>query len=117
MPKKITKYDEKKRAALLTNEGIVRNRLKVNAFIENAEAFLKVQEEFGGFDNYIWQFVDGKQLRLEDHEKAVVISKQMSKDMKKRGFRFVGPTICYAFMQAVGLLNDHATGCFRSKMI
>jgi DNA-3-methyladenine glycosylase I len=115
--KKITKYNDQKRIALLANEGIVRNRLKVNAFIENAKAFLKIQEEFGSFDNYIWQFVDRKQLRAKDHKRAVVISEQMSKDMKKRGFRFVGPTICYAFMQAVGLLNDHTPDCFRSKEI
>ncbi len=113
-PKKIAKYDDKKRQQLLSNEGIVRNRLKVNAFIENAKAFLKIQSEFGSFDQYIWQFVGGQQLKLSDHKKAVVISEKISKDMKKRGFRFVGPTICYSFMQAIGLLNDHTTDCFRS---
>jgi len=114
---KIAKYDDDKRKQLLSNEGIVRNRLKVNAFIENAKAYLRVQAEYSSFDNYVWQFVDGRQLQLNNHEKAVLVSEQMSKDMKKRGFRFVGPTICYAFMQAVGLINDHTPDCFRFQTI
>ena len=112
--KKIAKYNDKKRASLLNDSGIVRNRLKVNAFIENAKSFLVVQKEFSSFDNYIWRFVDHKPLTNNEHKKAVAISEQMSKDMKQRGFRFVGPTICYAFMQATGLLKDHAKDCFRA---
>jgi len=115
--KKIANYNEVKRLELLGNEGIIRNRLKVNAFIENAKAFLKVQKEFGSFDNYIWEFVDNQALGNKDHNKASKISEHMSKDMKSRGFRFVGPTICYAFMQSVGLINDHAPDCFRAEAI
>jgi len=111
---KIAKYDDKKRTALLANAGIIRNRLKVNAFIENAKSFLEVQKEFPSFDDYIWKFVANKPLRIKDHQKAVIISEQMSKDLKRRGFRFVGPTICYAFMQAVGMINDHTKDCFRA---
>jgi DNA-3-methyladenine glycosylase I len=115
--KKIAKYDEAKRTELINNEGIIRNRLKVNAFIENAKAYLAVQKQFSSFDNYIWGFVDNKVLNHKDHARAVTISEQMSKDMKKQGFRFVGPTICYAFMQATGLLDDHAPYCFRSAAL
>jgi len=100
--KKIITYDDTKRAALMQDEGIIRNRLKINAVIENAKAFLAAQKEWGSFDNYIWQFTD-KDL--------------MSKDLKKRGFRFVGPTICYAFMQAIGIVNDHTPDCFRYKQV
>jgi DNA-3-methyladenine glycosylase I len=114
---KIAKYDDQKRLVLLANQGIVRNRLKVNAVIENAKSFLVVQQQSSSFDDYIWGFVSGKSLSIGDHDKAVTISEQMSKDMKNRGFRFVGPTICYAFMQAVGLLNDHSKDCFRYKKI
>ena len=111
---KIAKYDESKRLALLADEGIIRNRLKVNAFIVNATAYLR---EFGSFDNYIWGFVDNQALIYKDHHRASNVSERMSKDMKNRGFRFVGPTICYAFMQAVGLINDHAPDCFRTREI
>ena len=111
---KIVKYDPAKKEALLKNEGIVRNRLKINAVVENAKAFLEVQREFGSFDTYIWRFVDGKPLLNAKEQNAEVVSERMSKDLKKRGFKFVGATICYAFMQAVGLLNDHSPDCFRA---
>ena len=108
--RKIAKYTASKQLALLKDEGIIRNRLKINAVVENAKAFLAVKKEFGTFDSYIWDFVDGKPIakRL-----ASAASERMSKALKKRGFRFVGPTICYAFMQAVGMLNDHTKDCFR----
>lgn len=113
---KIIYYDEKKIEELLQNEGIVRNRLKVNAVIANAKAFLKVVEEFGTFDRYIWSFVDGKPIlnhfkELKDVPATTAISEKLSKDLKKRGFKFVGSTICYAFMQAVGMVNDHLVSC------
>jgi len=111
---KIAAYDEVKRAELMDNPGIVRNRLKINAAIENAKAYLIAQQEFGSFDNYIWQFVNNKPLTYKQHSAALEISESMSKAMKKRGFKFVGPTICYAFMQAVGMINDHEEYCFRS---
>jgi DNA-3-methyladenine glycosylase I len=113
---KILKYNAAKRKSLLKNPGIVRNRLKIDAVILNARAFLDTQRQFGSFDKYIWSFVDGRPLPTPSTaaEKchAVAVSEQMSKDLKKRGFKFVGPTICYAFMQAVGLLNDHSPSCF-----
>ena len=114
---KIVHYDAAKKEALLKNEGIVRNRLKINAVVENAKAFLEVQREFGSFDMYIWQFVGGKPLPNAEKQNATAKSELMSKDLKKRGFRFVGATICYAFMQAVGMVNDHASDCFRASMI
>ncbi len=107
--KKICRYDAEKKKSLLANEGIVRNRLKIQAVIENAKAFLQVQKEFTSFDRYIWSFTQRKQA---EKKKAVAASEIMSKDLKKRGFRFVGPTICYAFMQAVGMVNDHSEDCF-----
>ena len=111
---KIAKYNEAKRAELITDEGIIRNHLKINAFVENARAYLRIKEEFESFDAYVWQFVDGKPMRGETERAAAeVIGKTMSKDMKKRGFRFVGPTTLYAFMQAVGMVNDHEKSCFR----
>ncbi|MBI4548726.1 MAG: DNA-3-methyladenine glycosylase I [Ignavibacteriae bacterium] len=115
--KKIARYDKKKIKILLNDEGIVRNRLKIEATIENAEVFLAVQKEFGSFDTYIWQFVDGKPKvntwkSLKDIPATTAESDAMSKDLKQRGFRFVGSTICYAFMQAVGMVNDHVVGCF-----
>lgn len=117
-PAIIKNYDEQKRAKLINDAGIIRNRLKINAVIENARAYEKVTQEFGSFDAYIWSFVKNKPL---DHNQAVEgaeISKQISKDMLKRGFKFVGPTICYAFMQATGLINDHSPDCFRySKLV
>ncbi|HEV8538985.1 MAG TPA: DNA-3-methyladenine glycosylase I [Bacteroidota bacterium] len=117
-PAKIAEYDSKKIKQLLKNEGIVRNKLKIEAFIQNAKAFLDVQEEFGSFDNYVWQFVGGKPVvhKWKSLKQVPPMSKEsdaMSKDMKSRGFKFVGSTICYAFMQACGLVNDHLTNCFR----
>jgi DNA-3-methyladenine glycosylase I len=113
--KKVSKYNASKKATLMKNEGIVRNRLKIQATVENAKSFLEVQREFGSFSKYLWQFVDGKPLTHAQQKKAVAISEVMSKELKKRGFRFVGPTICYAFMQAVGMINDHSPKCFRAK--
>lgn len=118
--KKIAKYTDKKKEALLLDEGIVRNRLKVNAFVLNAKAFLEVQKEFGSFDNYIWQFVGGKPLvnkvkAMGDVAAKTAISDAMSKDLLKRGFKFVGSTICYAFMQATGMVDDHVEGCWKKN--
>ena len=115
---KISKYSEKKVEKLLENAGIIRNRLKINSTIGNAKAFLNVQKEFGSFDKYIWQFVDHKPIinkfkSMKDLPSKTEISDIMSKDLKKRGFKFVGSTICYAFMQATGMVNDHTTDCFR----
>lgn len=119
---RIARYDARKVRALLADPGIVRNRLKISATIGNARAFLKVQEEFASFDAYIWRFVGGKpkQNRWTEHRKVpakTAESDAMSKDLQKRGFRFVGSTICYAFMQATGLVNDHLTSCFRYKSV
>jgi DNA-3-methyladenine glycosylase I len=118
--KKIARYDAKKRAALMKDDGIIRNRLKIAATVDNAKAFLAVQKEFGSFDNYIWSFVGGKPKHnhRKEGERLPAQSPEaeaMSKDLKKRGFRFVGPTICYAFMQAVGMVDDHSAECFRAK--
>jgi len=118
IPKKIARYDGRKIQRLLLDEGIVRNRLKIASAIRNAKAFLKVQQEFGSFDGYIWQFVGGKPLVNARHMGKGIPARTresdaMSKDLKKRGFNFVGSTICYAFMQAMGLVNDHAVECFR----
>ena len=115
---RIARYDAKKVRQLLKDPGIVRNRLKIEATISNARAFLAVQRECGSFDAYIWQFVGGKPKRNNwtKHQKVPAKSSEsdaMSKDLKRRGFRFVGSTICYAFMQAVGMVNDHLTDCFR----
>jgi DNA-3-methyladenine glycosylase I len=117
-PERIAQYDAKKLRALLGDAGIVRNRLKIASTVSNARAFLQVQKEFGSFDAYIWTFVGGKPLRnhwktLRDIPAHTPESDAMSKDLKKRGFRFVGSTICYAFMQAVGMVNDHTADCFR----
>ena len=118
--KKIAAYTDKDISRLLADPGIVRNRLKVASAITNARAFLLVQKEFGSFDRYIWQFVGGKPIRnswkkLTDIPASTPESDAMSKDLKKRGFKFVGTTICYAFMQAAGMVNDHVVGCFRYK--
>jgi DNA-3-methyladenine glycosylase I len=117
-PKKISKYDETKITRLLQDNGIIRNRLKIKSAVENAKQFLIVGKEFGSFDNYIWNFVKGEPMRnrwtLPGQVPAKTVeSDLMSKDLKNRGFRFVGSTICYSFMQAVGLVNDHDMGCFR----
>lgn len=119
---RVARYDGKKVKTLLHNEGIVRNRLKIAAAIGNAKAFLVVQKEFGTFDAYIWQFVGGKQKvnrwkAMKEIAPTTPESDAMSRDLKKRGFKFVGSTICYAFMQACGLVNDHITPCFRHKQI
>ena len=120
--KKIARYDKKKTAALLMNPGIIRNRLKIAAAISNAQAFLKVQKEHGSFDRYIWSFVEDKP-KHNRRKKGAPLPAQtpeaeaMSKSLKEQGFRFVGPTICYAFMQAVGMVNDHADDCFRFKKL
>jgi len=120
-PERIAAYDRRKLQALLRDPGIVRNRLKIASAVQNAEAFLKVQSEFGSFDRYVWQFVGGKPLfnawRFGRQVPASTAqSDAMSKDLKKRGFTFVGTTICYAFMQAVGMVNDHLVTCFRRKL-
>ncbi len=116
--KRIAGYDRKKMRALLQDPGIVRNKLKIASCVENAKAFLRVQEEFGNFDRYIWQFVGGKPLvnrrkSMGQVPARTAESDAMSKDLKRRGFKFVGSTICCAFMQAVGLVNDHVVTCFR----
>jgi DNA-3-methyladenine glycosylase I len=116
--KKIARYDSRKINELLRNEGIIRNRLKVEATIQNAKAFLGVQKEFGSFNTYIWGFVNGTPVRnrwrtIQDIPSKTDISDAMSKELKKRGFKFAGSTICYAFMQATGMVNDHLVSCFR----
>jgi len=117
---KIAKYNDKKVARLLENAGIIRNRLKIAAAIQNARLFLEVQKEFGSFDTYIWQLV-GEKLKKRKRGQAIVAttaeSGAMSKDLSRRGFKFVGSTICYAFMQAVGMVNDHNPTCFRYREI
>ena len=118
--KKVARYTDKKIEKLLQDEGIIRNRLKIASAISNAKAFLKVQSEFGSFDKYIWSFVDGKpvQNRIKTSSQIPAktdLSDAISKDLKKRGFNFVGSTIMYAFMQATGMVNDHLTTCFRYK--
>jgi len=119
---KIAKYNEQNVEKLMNNEGIIRNKRKIEAVIENAKALLKVQKEFGSFDKYIWKFVnyktiDNKFKELSELPSKTEHSEQMSKDLKKRGFKFIGPTICYAFMQAVGMVNDHMIDCFRYNEI
>ncbi len=117
---KVANYDQNKIHELLTNPGIVRNKLKINAAITNARAFIAVQEQFGSFDHYIWQFVDGVPrvnhwLTMQDVPANTKESDAMSKDLKQRGFKFVGSTICYAHMQATGMVNDHLVECFRHQ--
>ena len=114
--RKIARYGSAKKRALLADAGIVRNRLKIDAAIANARAFLAVQKEFGSFDAYIWQFVESPSLKTRGSTGPVATTPEsdgMSRDLKKRGFKFVGSTICYAFMQATGMVNDHASNCFR----
>lgn len=117
-PSKVARYDSRKIGRLLTDAGIVRNRLKIQAVVQNAKAFLAAQKEFGTFDDYVWRFVGGKPIcnarkSLKDIPARTPLSDEISKDLIKRGFRFLGSTICYAFMQAVGIVNDHTTDCFR----
>jgi DNA-3-methyladenine glycosylase I len=121
-PRKVARYDARKLGALLADPGIVRNRLKLAAAVRNARAFLAVQEEFGSFDAYIWRFVGGQPVRngWKTHRQIPAqtpVSESMSRDLLKRGFSFAGPTICYAFMQAVGMVNDHLVTCFRYRKI
>ena len=116
--KKIANYEEKKITELINNSGIIRNKLKIRSSITNAQSFIKIQEEFNTFDNYIWGFVNHKTIKntFKSWEEIPATSKEsdaMSKDLKKRGFKFVGSTICYAFMQAAGMVNDHEVSCFR----
>jgi DNA-3-methyladenine glycosylase I len=121
-PAKVARYDRAKIASLLKNEGIVRNRLKIESAVQNAKAFLQVQKEFGSFDRYIWQFVGGSPIRnswrsIKNVPAETEESRAMSKDLKKRGFNFVGPTVCYAFMQAVGIVNDHLVSCWKYRRV
>ncbi|WP_103069350.1 DNA-3-methyladenine glycosylase I [Aquimarina sediminis] len=118
----VANYNEDKKQELLQDAGIIRNKLKVNSAISNAQNFIKIQEEFGSFNNYIWRFVDGKPIKnnwsnYKDSPATTEISDLISKDLKKRGFKFVGSTVMYAFMQATGMVNDHEIGCFRYKEV
>ncbi len=120
--KKIAQYNARKKRELLANPGIIRNRLKIDAVIENARAFLAIQNEFGSFDAYIWGFVGGEPKvnawkRLGEIPAQTAEAEAMSRDLKSHGLRFVGPTICYAFMQAVGMVNDHVVSCFRYRQL
>ena len=120
--RKIATYKEEKVKELLQNEGIIRNRLKIRATITNAQAFIGIRQEFGSFDEYIWQFVGGQPIvnNWDSHEDVPASTEEsdaMSKDLKNRGFKFVGTTICYAYMQAAGMVNDHTTDCFRYKKV
>ncbi len=119
-PNLIAQYDQAQIEALLQDEGIVRNRLKINATVQNARSFLEVQKEFGSFDTYLWSFVGGKTInqafdQLSDYPTHTAESDALAKDLKKRGFKFMGTTVCYAYMQAVGLVNDHQKNCFKRK--
>ena len=119
-PRRVARFDRSKINALLKDEGIVRNRLKIESAVTNARAFLELQKEFGSFDRYVWGFVGGKPLRgsrksSKDIPARTPDSDALSKDLQRRGFRFVGSTICYAFMQAVGMVDDHLTSCFRYR--
>ncbi len=121
-PEIIARYDEEKIQELLANPGIIRNKLKIRGAVESAKAFLKVQKEFGSFDKYIWQFTGGKTIvnslkEGKDIPAKTPVSDAMSKDLLKRGFKFVGSTICYAFMQAAGMVNDHLVTCHRYKAV
>jgi DNA-3-methyladenine glycosylase I len=121
-PKKIARYDRRKIQSLMNDAGIIRNRLKITSAIKNANAFLQLQEEYGSFDAYIWQFTGGTPMvnarrSMKEVPARTPESDAMSKELKKRGFSFVGTTICYAFMQAVGMVNDHLTACFRYEQL
>ena len=120
--KKIAKYTDKKVNDLLKNEGLIRNKLKVKSMIQNAKSFLDIQKEFGSFDKYIWGIVDGRTIdnkvkSMKEIPAKTELSERISKDLKKRGMNFVGPTIIYSFMQAVGMVNDHEVNCFRYKLV
>lgn len=121
-PTKVAKFDSPKKRELLRDPGVIRNRLKIDAAVANAKAFLQLQREFGSFDAYVWKFVGGVPITnaWKTHRSVPAqtpLSVALSKDLQKRGFRFVGPTICYAFMQATGLVNDHLVSCFRYKQV
>ncbi len=121
-PAKVARYTAKRVEKLLANPGIIRNRLKVESSVSNAKAFLSIQREFGSFDAYVWQFVGGKPKKnsfksMSNVPATTAESDAFGKDLKKLGFRFVGSTICYAFMQATGMVNDHTTSCFRYKQV
>lgn len=121
-PDKVSRYGKAEIKQLLGNAGIIRNRLKIEGAVINAQKFLEIQSVFGSFDKYIWGFVDGRPIQnkfksLKELQAQTQESEAMSKDLKKRGFKFIGPTICYAFMQAVGMVNDHIVGCFRYKEV
>src|SRR4051794_17713653 len=121
-PQKVARYDARRMSKLMNNDGIVRNRLKIAATVQNAKAFLAVQKEFGSFDRYLWQFVDGKPIvnrrtSVQSIPAKTAESAALSKDLLKRNFKFVGSTICYAMMQAVGMVNDHDVKCFRSREV
>jgi DNA-3-methyladenine glycosylase I len=119
---KVARYGKRKVHCLLSDPGLVRNRRKIEAAVENGKAFLKIQCEFGSFDAYLWRFVGGRPRRnrwrkLDEIPSQTAESRALSKDLRRRGFRFVGPTICYAFMQAVGMVNDHTVDCFRYRQV
>ena len=121
-PHRVAKFDGRKVRQLLKDAGIIRNRMKIEATLNNAKCFLEVRKEFGTFDKYIWAFTNGKPIRnrfraMKDIPGRTTISDQMSKDLKKRGFKFVGSTICYAHMQATGMVNDHLMSCFRYRQV
>ena len=121
-PQRVARFDQRRVNQLLHNDGIIRNRLKILAAVNNAKKFLAVQDEFGSFDSYIWSFVGGKPIvnklrTLKDYASSSAESDALSKDLKQRGFKFVGSTICYAHMQATGMVNDHVMSCFRRKEI
>ena len=119
-PHKVARYNPRKVEKLLNNPGIIRNRLKINSAVQNAKAYLEIQKEFGSFDTYVWQFVKGKPLkrrRKDEVQARTSDSDAFSRDLLKRGFKFVGSTICYSFMQAVGMVNDHEPSCFRYREV
>jgi len=119
-PEKIARYNERKIVSLMNDAGIIRNRLKINSAVTNARAFLDIKREFGSFDEYVWRFVNGKPLRRKRGQPVPArtdLSDALSKDLLKRGFKFVGSTICYSFMQAVGMVNDHDPTCFRYTQV
>lgn len=121
-PRKVARYGADDVARLLADDGVIRNRLKIRSAVTNARAFLKVQEEFGSFDRYVWRFVDGRPVQnawttLEELPARTALSDAMSQDLKARGFSFVGSTICYAHMQATGMVNDHLVDCFRHRAV
>jgi DNA-3-methyladenine glycosylase I len=119
-PRRVAKYDQRKLKKLLGDEGIIRNRLKIDSAVRNAKAFLEIQKEFGSFDKYVWGFVNGKTIKRKRGaplQTTIAESDLMSQDLRQRGFKFVGSTICYSFMQAVGMVNDHESSCFRYNQV